>query len=97
MRGMLVFYEVGRGSEEGLHLSEGNKSPSVVSVDQRQTLSERDARVFAHGCPKKKTASQIICKTFFGVKSLFTASAGCVHPTVLSSSSLCSAFQTLFA
>lgn len=61
---LYVFYEVGRGSEEGLHLSEGNKSPSVVSVDQCQTLSERDALSVCSWLPKKKTASQIICKTF---------------------------------
>lgn len=53
---MLVFYEVGRGSEEGLHLSEGNKSPSVVSVDQRQTLSERDAPSVCSWLPKKKNS-----------------------------------------
>lgn len=59
---MLVFYEVGRGSEEGLHLSEGNKSPSVVSVDQCQTLSERDALSVCSWLPKKKQHLRLSAK-----------------------------------
>lgn len=62
MRGMLVFYEVGRGSEEGLHLSEGNKSLSVVSVDQCQTLSERDALSVCSWLPKKKQHLRLSAK-----------------------------------